>query len=231
MKREWFWRFGIYLVGVAFAAVGTGVGTKTGMGISPVNAIPFAFSRAFEVELSTAVFCFLTLMTALQFLIRGKQYRWMDLLQIPFSIVFSALIGLFDGILQVPEPLWQKFCMLGASILMLGIGVTLMVNMRIAPNPADGLADTIGWALGRDMGFGKNIADICFVIIAFLVDILFGTLWCSIGLTTVISSIFLGRFIALFNHILRERILHLAGLEAPPGRNQPKLTPERMEHV
>ena len=218
MRRAWMWRIGIYLIGVAFLAVGTGVGTKTGMGISPVNAIPFATSRAFGLELSDTSFCFFILMTALQFLIRGKQYRWADLLQIPFSMVLSTLIGLFDNILQVPEPLWQKFCMLGLSLLLLGVGVTLVVNMRIAPNPADGLADTIGWALRCDMGLGKNIVDIGFVTTAFLIDLLFGTLWCSTGLTTVISSILLGRLIALFNRVLRSDILRLAGLEAPAAR-------------
>ena len=213
MKKEHLWRAAIYGAGVLVLALGGSLGTKTGMGISPINAIPFALSSAFPMGFSMAVFVFYTGIIALEFLIRGKHRRWRDLLQLPFSVVYSALLGVFGGWMQVPSALWQRLAVLAASILLLGLGIALMVNMRVVPNPADGLADTIGWALKRDMGLGKNILDGCCVAGAFCIDAAFGTIWTSIGISTVISAIFIGRAVHLFDRLLRGKILRLAGLD------------------
>ena len=213
MRKETIWRVGIYGMGVFTLALGASLGTKTGMGISPINAIPFALSSAFGMSFSVAVFVFYMGLIALEFLLRGAHRRWRDLLQLPFSVVFSSLLGLFDGLVQVPDSLWQRLAILTVSILLLGLGVTMMVNMRIVPNPADGLADTIGWKLKKDMGLGKNLLDFCCVSVAFLIDVFFGTIWDSIGVATVISVIFIGRAVYLFNRLLQKKILRLAGLD------------------
>ena len=213
MKKTTIWRWSIYALGVVILAMGAILGTKTGMGISPINAIPFALNNAFGVPFSMAVFGFYMVLIAVEFLLRGKHRRWQDLFQLPFSVVFSSLLGLFENVMEVPESIVMRFIVLAASILLLGLGVALMVNMRIAPNPADGLADTIGWKLKRDMGLGKNILDACVVTIAFFIDLIFGTLWTSIGIATVLSSIFIGRAVYLFNRLLQRKILALAGLE------------------
>ena len=213
MKHAFLRRIGIYAVGVMILAMGATLGTKTGLGISPINAIPFALNSAFGIPFSVAVFGFYMVLISAEFIIRGKHRRWRDLFQLPFSVVFSSLLGLFENVMAVPESLWMRLAVLTASILLLGLGVCLMVNMRIAPNPADGMSDTIGWALKRDMGLGKNILDFCCVAFAFAVDALFGTLWTSIGITTVVSSIFIGRAVYMFNRLLQKKILRLAGLE------------------
>ena len=213
MKKQVFWRAGIYAFGLAVLALGAALGTKTGLGISPINAIPFALKSAFGIDFAVATFCFYAVLIAIQFLIRGKHRRWRDLFQLPFSVVFSALLGLFDGVFSVPDALWQRFAVLAVSILLLGLGVCCMVNLRLVPNPADGLADTIGWALKRDMGLGKNLLDLCCVTVAFAIDCAFGTIWTSIGVATVIASIFIGRAVYLFNCLLQKKILSLAGME------------------
>ena len=212
MKKQQLWRGAIYGAGVLTLAVGSSLGTKTGLAISPINTIPFALSSAFSMGFSTAVFVFYAALIALQFLLRGRHRRWRDLLQLPFSVVFSSLLGLFDGWVRVPESLWLRLVFLTASILLIALGVTMMVNMRIVPNPADGMADTIGWALKKDMGFGKNILDGSCVAVAFAIDALFGELWTSVGVATVISAVFIGRAVHLYEKLIRRRLLRLAGL-------------------
>ena len=99
------------------------------------------------------------------------------------------------------------------SIVLIGLGVCLMVNMRILPTPPDGLANALGWAIKKDLGLAKNILDFSCVVISFLVDAIFGTIWSSIGVGTVVFTIFIGRSVHLFNRLLKGRILSLAGLE------------------
>ena len=214
MKKETLWRAGIYSVGVLILAFGGALGTKTGLGISPINAIPFALNHAFSIQFSHAVFVFYLGIILLEFLIKGKNRQWRDLLQLPFSAVYSTLLGIFDVWIRVPDALWQRLAILAASVVLLGLGVTLIVNMRLVPNPADGLAAAIGIWLRRDMGFGKNLLDICCVAGAFCIDACFGTLWTSIGAATVVSALLIGRFVHLFDSLLHTRILSLAGLSS-----------------
>lgn len=213
MKKTLIYRLCIYALGVAILAMGVILGTKTGMGISPINSVAYSLNVAFGVDFALATFLFYVVLICLQFLIRGKHRRWRDLFQLPFSLVFSWMLGFFEDVFPMADTFWQCWVFLAASILLLGLGVCLMVNMRIAPNPADGMADTIGWVLKRDMGLGKNILDFCCVAFAFAVDALFGTMWTSIGITTVVSSIFIGRAVYLFNRLFQKKILRLAGLE------------------
>jgi len=87
--------------------------------------------------------------------------------------------------------------------------------MKLFQHQIDGLKLTEGHpncALYWDMGLGKNILDACCVTVAFCIDLMFGTLWTSIGVATVISSIFIGRAVYLFNRLLQKKILALAGL-------------------
>jgi len=213
MKKEHLWRGGIYAVGILLQSLGAACGCNTGMGISPINSFPYAVKSAFGCSLFSAMFLFFCLMIMLQFVLKGKNRRWRDLLQLAFGLVFSFLVNLFDQWIPTPEVFWQRMVVQVAAILLMGIGITMIVNMDLIPNPAEGATAALAAALKVDLGLGKNIVDISVVTAAFLVDLLFGTLWTSIGLTTVISSIFNGRSVYLFNRLLRDRILALAGLE------------------
>ena len=64
-----------------------------------------------------------------------------DLLQIPFSLVFSLLLNFFGNILTMNySQLWPNLFLLFVAIVFTGIGAAMMVNMNFIPNPADGLA-------------------------------------------------------------------------------------------
>ena len=172
MKKTTLWRAGFYCTGVVGLALASVLGTKTGLGISPITSVPFSIKSAFGVDFAVANFVYYCFIIALQMIIRGKNRRWRDLIQLPFSMVFSALVGVFDGMISVPELLWQRIAMMLISIVMIGLSVCLMVNMRIMPNPPDGLANAMGWAMKKDLGLAKNILDFCCVVVSFLVDVL-----------------------------------------------------------
>ena len=213
MKKTTLWRAGFYCTGAVGLALASVLGTKTGLGISPITSVPYSIKSAFGVDFAVANFLYYCFIIALQMVIRGRNRRWRDLLQLPFSMVFSALVGVFDGMIQVPELLWQRVVMMIGSIVLIGLSVCLMVNMRVLPNPPDGLANAMGWAMKKDLGLAKNILDFCCVVVSFLIDVLFGTIWSSIGVGTVVFTIFIGRAVHLFNRLLKERMLSLAGLE------------------
>ena len=92
-------------------------------------------------------------------------------------------------------------------MLLTGIGAAVTVNMRLVPNPGDGIVAAVAERLGRDQGFGKNLVDVCCV-----------ALTCVIGLTaagrvgTVAAMVCVGRVIALVNRLGRDWMCAAAGL-------------------
>ena len=213
MKKTVLNRIVIYAVGVVILALGIDLTTRTGIGVLPLSAIPFGISEASEIPFSVANFVFYVFLVAGQFLLRGRNRQWTDLLQLPFSVVFSALIGVFSVLPIHPEQWWEKGLLLVIAIALNGAGVSMSVHMKLVPNPAEGLTEALSVKLGKSIGFTKNLVDMSCVVLAFLVDLIFGTLWTSVGFGTVLAMVTIGRAVALFDHFFKDRMLRAAGLE------------------
>ena len=102
--------------------------------------------------------------------------------------------------------------LLALAILLTGIGVCMMVNMELAPNPADGLVDSISQRSGKNMGLCKNLFDLACVVVTVTISLLLDGTVIGIGLGTVATVLFTGRVIALVNRFLRDPMRRMAGL-------------------
>ena len=195
-------------------ALGGCLGNRSGLGVNPISAVSFSFTQAFGISFSTTTLVLYCLFIGLQFLLRGRNPRWRDLLQLPFTFVFSAMLEIFDRIISFrAQTVVQGLILLILSIVIIGVGISLSVTMQLVPNPADGLLETLSCKLNKELGLTKNLEDAVCAAIAFFVDLSFGTLWASIGVGTVVSMILLGRIISLFNRFFGSKVLALAGLE------------------
>ena len=101
---------------------------------------------------------------------------------------------------------------LAAAIICTGAGMSMMIAMKFVPNPADGLAQAIGKAFGKNMGFGKNILDASCVAIACVIGLLFDKRIIGIGIGTVAAMLLVGRCVAVFDHFFKDRMKSAAGL-------------------
>lgn len=206
------WRIGYYLVGLVLLAIGLTLNTKTGLGVSPIIAVPFSISNIWNLNFALMTFCLYTLFVFLQMLLDGKEWRWSTLLQVPFSLVFSVLLDWFGRLPIALCALWQNLLLLLAAMVLTAVGVTLMVNMRLVPNPADGMADALGKRLNRGMGFGKNLLDLTCVAVTCVISLACGGRITAIGLGTLIAMVCVGRLIALCQRLFQKPMLCRAGL-------------------
>lgn len=85
------------------------------------------------------------------------------------------------------------------AIVLTALGAFLMVLGDIVLNPADGLVHTIGKVTNKDFGFVKNIADLVFIVLTVVICLVIKGYILGIG--TVASAIFIGRFVALYQNI------------------------------
>jgi uncharacterized membrane protein YczE len=214
VKKQRILRFLIYLIGVNCMALGTTLNAKTGLGLGTITSLPNAASLWLGMRLSTAVLILYCLMILAQFWMKGRNRSWWDLLQLPTSFLFSAYLELFDRLpLDFPH-LWQNLLMMAAASCITGVGVSITVNMDIAPNPPDGLVYTASNILGRDMGLVKNVLDAVCVLGAVSIDLLCCGQLRSVGIGTVWAMIFIGRTVSVFNRLFKKKIRRLVGLQA-----------------
>ncbi len=213
LKDRSFWpaRAGFYLAGVVLLAAGITLTTKTGLGASALISMPFVVSNIFSLNFAALTFCMYALFVAVQFPIKGKNRQWRDLLQLPFSFVFSLLLDVFDRFLDFHFPaIWQNVVLLLVALVLTGVGAAMMVDMRLIANPADSLAKAVGDRLHRDMGFGKNVLDITCVAISCAIGLIFAHKLVGVGIGTICAMLLVGRVVALFNRLCKAPMQRLA---------------------
>ncbi len=212
-RKQWGFRLLFYSIGVVILAVGITLNTKTGLGVSPLISVPYSIAAINSLNVGNITFVYYCIVTVLQLIIRGKNRNWFDLLQIPFSVVFTRFMNLFSVLLAfTPENIGQQLVILFFAIVCTGIGAAMSVNMKLIANPCDSFVHMAGELSGKGMGFAKNIFDLINVSITFVIGLCAGHLFIGIGLGTVLTVIFTGRVIALFNRIARKKIDELSGM-------------------
>ena len=144
----------------------------------------------------------------------------MDLLQIPLSLVFTRFLNVFGAwIPDLKTDCADSFAgtfagrvfFLIIAIILTGIGAAMSLNMRIIPNPGDGIVQAIADTIHKSTGFTKNCFDLFNICVTISVGLIFAHHLVGIGLGTVLAVIGVGRAIAAFNYLFYEKTKTLAG--------------------
>ena len=148
----------------------------------------------------------------------------MDFLQFPLSLIFTRFLNLFSGLIPdlqtaYPDSFAGSFAgrvvFLMIAIILTGIGAATSLNMRIIPNPGDGIVQAIADFIHKGVGFTKNCFDVFNICITISVGLLFAHHLIGIGLGTVLAVIGVGRVIAVFNHFCKQPMARLADVKEP----------------
>jgi len=207
----------IFCVGIVFLVLGITFNTMTGLGTSCITASYYSIYKATSLSFAQASFMVYMVMLAMEFLIKGKHRDWRDLLQIPFSLGYSILLQWMEKLFMPIrfDTFWENLLLLAVATVCIGIGTSMVLNMKVVASPPDSLAGVIGWRLKRGTGLGKNLLDASCVIFALAVDLLAQGKLVSIGIGTLLSMIFVGRVIAVFEFFFKKHLLRLAGMQNP----------------
>lgn len=244
MKKEYVFRWGIYLSGLLILALGLTLNTKAGLGVSAIISVPFSISEIWNLNFGNMTLIVYTLFVAMQMIlhvIRNKRHEKnggealshanqvnlkltliMDALQLPLSLVFTRFLNVFNT--WIPDfktvyaghflgSLGGQFVLLALALLFTGVGAAMTLNMRIVPNPGDGIVQAIADCIGKDVGFTKNCFDLLNICITVSIGMVFAGKIVGAGIGTVCAVIAVGRVIAAFNHLFLGRLLVKAGLE------------------
>lgn len=243
MKKTVLYRAVFYALGLLILALGLTLNTKAGLGVSAIISVAYSISLIFELNFGNVTLGLYTVFVIAQMIlhtVNGKRREenseealvhanraslkfilLADILQIPLSIVFTRFLNVFSDVLPeipsgtmgtVPE-MTLRVILLLIAITFTGIGAAMSLNMRIIPNPGDGIVQAIADCIHKSTGFAKNCFDLVNITFAVAVSLIFAGELRGVGIGTVLAVIGVGRVIAVFNHFTYGRMKKLAGVE------------------
>ena len=96
------------------------------------------------------------------------------------------------------------------AIVATGVGAALTLDVKLVPNPGDGIVQALADLAQKETGFMKNCFDFgCISVTAILSLSMVGGL-VGLGLGTVLAMIGVGRTIAIYHRIVGNRITKLS---------------------
>jgi len=198
-------RIVLYILGLFVLANGSALTINANLGVSPIVSLPLVISEIIEINIGIVTTIIFIILILIQFLILRKDFKWINLTQIIFSILFGYFI---DLALYIQSGLYfheyiSRFVIMLVGMGLISTGIVLFMEANLVPLPVEGLADVM--AKVRKNGkfhIMKIIVDSAFVLIAIPLSLIyFGTI---IGIRegTVIGAILVGKLIPLIRKLL-----------------------------
>lgn len=201
---QWIISVLLYCAGLMFLAFGVAFSANAGLGISPVNSLPYVVASCLDLDNSvgnvvTAVFCFYIL---LQIIILRREFKLYNLLQIIFSTIFGYFVTFAKGVMgswRIMDGYIGSVIMMAFSIIVVALGVAVYVGSDIIPMPMEGLTMCIAQKLRKPFPKTKTVIDCTVVGLGLILSFLIlGTPFKWIREGTIVSAMVTGYIVAFF---------------------------------
>lgn len=194
-KKEILKRYLIFTAGLFFSALGIAFTKQGDLGMSTVSSAPYVMSMQFD-SISFGMWSTISNCTfvLLQIIILRKNFKPIQLLQIPFSFLFGYFTD-FGVWLISPIPVsnyLMQMLMVLIGIAVLSFGITLAVIADVMYNSGEGLVKAISDVSGFKFGNVKVAFDISVVALAVVLSLLFFGEVRGVREGTIISAILTG---------------------------------------
>lgn len=204
-KKQFILRCAVLCTGLAFMALGVAFSIKANLGVSPISSVPYITAYLSGLSTGTTTFIMNCLFVVIQILILRKHYDKFQLLQIPASLIFGALIDLFEFIIKdlgYSNYLNQwVYCVLG--ILFLAFGVSLEVAAGLITNAGEGIVLAICQVAPVKFGNMKVVFDVTLMCITIAISLIALHKLQGVREGTIAAAVCVGFITKLFARILK----------------------------
>lgn len=195
MRNTYPKRIFVYILGMFIMAMGVVFSINSGLGVSPVNSLPYVVHYVSGASLFICVTLIFAFYVLLQIIILRRKFKWKNLTQLIFSTIFGFFANfLADLLAPLTIPTYAgKLVMLAISIVLISIGLFLYLQADIVPMPMEGLTLTIAERMGKPFHIIKIIVDIASVAVGVLISLVATGRLNGIREGTIIAAILVGR--------------------------------------
>lgn len=204
-------RVALMLVGIAVMAFGIDVVVKANLGNSPISAFPYVMSHVTpQISFGTLMLLWQCFLVLLQVLILRRDFRLVDLLQIPISVFFGMCIDAFALVIApitLPNYASSWVCLL-VGMAILALGVTMTVISATVMNCGEAVVQAVVRKTGIKFGTMKVIFDVScavaaallgFACLGHLEGVREGTVVCA-ACTGLIVNVYMGLYNRFIHH-------------------------------
>lgn len=194
-------RIALMLAGIAVMALGIDVVVRADLGNSPISATPNVLSIGFPaVSFGTFMLgwqCFLVLV---QVVLLRREFRLVDLWQIPISVFFGMCIDWFMALLgaAAPASYIASWVWLAGGMAVLALGVVMTVVSGTVMNCGEAVVQAVVRKTGARFGTVKVGFDLACAALACLCAFLFVGHLAGVREGTFVCAAFTGVIVNLY---------------------------------
>ncbi len=153
----------LYAVGLFIMAVGVSFSVLSGLGVSPIDTIPYVTSEILQWDMGLCTAIIFTLYVVLQFCILRKDFPLRNLCQILVGVCFGSFISITNRLLEFALPTTNTYILqllyVFISMACIGCGISLYIQANIISMPAEGVAQAISQKSRLELPTAKIVFD------------------------------------------------------------------------
>lgn len=199
-----------YLIGIMVLTLGVSLTVKSGLGAGSLDAINFALSDKFNINISIVILLVSILAILVSSLIRRDKPKLTTLVTATLMAIFTEL-GVFIASPLTADTLLKQILIFLIAIMLCCTGIALYLMPKLPANPNDDMVVSIHEVTGMKIGTAKLILDVICIIIALFLE-------SPIGIGTLLLTVFVGPGVNLMTRFF-EKILIFDSRNLPNIRN------------
>lgn len=176
--KEYIKRYALFISGLFFIALGIAYTKTARLGVSPVSAIANVLSLKFTtVSIGKWLILNNCILLTGQILLLRKNFKPIQLLQLPLSLLFGAFtdIGMKIAALITVDSYLIQLSYVLIGVMLLSVGITLSVIADVIMNSAEAFVKALSDTSKKNFGDIKVGFDITYVLLSVILSlILFG---------------------------------------------------------
>ena len=158
----------VYAVGLLFMAFGVAFSVNSGLGVSPVNSLPYVVSLVLGVDMGSCVIGVFSFYVLVQILIYRRDFKRINLTQIVFSTLFGYFVDFAKAVVgDFALPTYPgQLIMLAVSMVLVALGVCLYMDAGLVNMPMEGMTNAIAERIVKKPFHDVKVAVDCLAVAA-----------------------------------------------------------------
>ncbi len=195
MNRNIFKKIFMYITGLFVMTIGIAVSVKSNLGVSPVSSIPYTMTCIWGIEMGKATILLHIFLVLLQVILKRKNYKLKNLLQIVVGIMFGYFTTFCNwgvGFLTDPQNIIIRICMAIISTILIAFGIFLYLPADIMPLAGEGAVQAVSDVSGIAFPKVKVGFDVGMVTVSLITCLVLIKSLGSVGIGTMIAAVLVG---------------------------------------
>ena len=158
----------VYAAGLLFMAFGVAFSVNSGLGVSPVNSLPYVVSLVLGVDMGSCVIAVFCCYVLVQIVIYRRDFKWVNLTQILFSTLFGYFVDFAKAVVgDFALPTYPgQLIMLAVSMVFVALGVCLYMDAGLVNMPMEGMTNAIAERIVKKPFHDVKVAVDCLAVAA-----------------------------------------------------------------